>query len=87
MTEARRKAIAMRYRSEQDQAPRLVAKGGGEIADRILALAREHGIPLHEDRDLVTMLEVLDLGVEIPPHLYRAMAEVLAHIYRVNRQQ
>lgn len=80
------KAIAMRYQADSDHAPRVVAKGQGEIAARILDLAREHGVPLYEDRDLVTMLELLDLGAEVPPKLYTAMAEVLAHIYRVERR-
>jgi flagellar biosynthesis protein len=79
-----RKAVAMRYDGQQDHAPRMVAKGKGTTAERILALAREHQIPLYEDRDLVTLLEVLDIGVEIPPKMYRALAEVLAHVYRVD---
>lgn len=79
-------AIALRYREDQDRAPTVVAKGGGTLADRILALAKEHQIPLYEDRDLVSLLGVLDLGTEIPPQLYRALAEVLAHIYRADRR-
>lgn len=80
-------AVAMRYDQASDAAPRLLAKGQGEVAERILAIAAEHGIPLHEDRDLVRLLLVLDLDVEIPPHMYQALAEVLAHIYRVNGRQ
>ena len=74
----------MRYDADSESAPRVVAKGQGEVAERILAIAAEHGIPLHEDRDLLRLLMVLDLDVEIPPHMYKALAEVLAHIYRVN---
>ncbi len=81
------RAVAVRYDAESDSAPRVLAKGHGEVAERILAIAREHGIPLHEDRDLVRLLLVLDLDVEIPPHMYKALAEVLAHVYRVNGQQ
>ena len=81
----RPRAIAMRYRENQDQAPRLVAKGEGSIAERILALAKEHGIPLYEDEDLIALLGVLDLDVEIPPRMYRALAEVLAHVHRVEQ--
>ena len=77
----------MRYDADSESAPRVVAKGQGEVAERILAIAAEHGIPLHEDRDLVRLLLVLDLDVEIPPHMYKALAEVLAHVYRVNGQQ
>ncbi|MEK7414465.1 MAG: EscU/YscU/HrcU family type III secretion system export apparatus switch protein [Planctomycetota bacterium] len=79
-------AIALRYEAGQDTAPRVLAKGRGEVAERILAIAREHDIPLHEDQDLVRLLLVLDLDIEIPPHMYRALAEVLAHVYRVNQQ-
>jgi flagellar biosynthesis protein len=81
------KAVAVRYDTEHDAAPRVLAKGQGPIAERIIATAREHGIPLHEDRDLVHLLGALDLDVEVPPALYKAMAEVLAHLYRANREQ
>lgn len=84
---SKNKAVALRYKEEQDGAPKVVGKGQGSLADRMLTLAREHGIPLHEDKDLLTMLEVLDVGVEIPPRLYRALAEVLAHVYRLDKQQ
>ena len=80
----RRRAVALRYQNDQDAAPRVLAKGQGDIAERIIALARRHGIPLHEDHDLVTVLGILDLDVEVPATLYRALAEVLAHVYRAN---
>lgn len=79
------KAVAVRYNTEQEAAPRVLAKGQGPVAERIIATAREHNIPLHEDRDLVHLLGALDLDVEVPPALYKAMAEVLAHLYRANR--
>lgn len=82
--DARRRAVAVRYRNDDDRAPRVLAKGGGEIAERIIALARQHGIPLHEDRDLVHLLGLIELDTEIPPALYRALAEILAHLYRAN---
>jgi flagellar biosynthesis protein len=80
----RRRAVALRYDQEQESAPRVLAKGQGDLAERIIALAAEHGIPLHEDKDLVRLLGVLDIDVQIPPALYRALAEVLAHLYRTN---
>lgn len=82
----RRKAVAIRYRAEETQAPVVVAKGGGAIADRIVELAERHRIPLYRDPDLVTVLSTLDLGDMIPPELYQAVAEVLAFIYRMNGQ-
>ncbi len=77
----------MRYDPASEGSPRVVAKGQGELAERILAIAAEHGIPLHEDKDLLRLLMVLDLDVEIPPHMYKALAEVLAHVYRVNARR
>ncbi len=81
---SRRRAVALRYDQEQESAPRVLAKGQGDIAERIIALAEEHGIPLHEDHDLVRLLGVLEIDVQVPPTLYRALAEVLAHLYRTN---
>jgi flagellar biosynthesis protein len=82
--EGRRRAVALRYDDAHESAPRVLAKGHGDVAERIIALAEKHGIPLHEDRDLVRLLGVLDIDVQIPPTLYRALAEVLAHLYRAN---
>ena len=81
-----RVAVALRYLAGADDAPRVVARGRGEIADRILALAREHGVPVHPDRDLVEALAALDVGAQVPPKLYEALAEVLAYVFRVNHR-
>jgi flagellar biosynthesis protein len=81
----RRHAAALRYAQGQDGAPRLVAKGSGAVADRILEIARRNGIPIREDRELVGMLASLDLYQEIPPDLYKAVAEILAFLYSLNK--
>ena len=78
------RAVALRYDRAKDGAPRVVAKGQGTVADNIIAVAREHGVPLHEDPNLAATLNALDLETEIPPELYRAVAEVLIFIYRLN---
>lgn len=75
-------AVALKY--EGDGAPRVTATGKGKIAEKILEIARENDIPLHEDRDLVTLLSRLDLGDEIPVDLYVAVAQVLAFAYQVS---
>jgi flagellar biosynthesis protein len=75
-------AVALRY--EGHGAPRITAKGRGLTAERIIALADEHGIPLREDPDLVYLLAQLDLGDEIPATLYVAVAEVIAFAYRLS---
>jgi len=80
----RKRAVALRYRTGEDPAPRIVAAGSGPLAERILALAKEHDLPLREDPDLVEALAVLDLGAMIPSELYEIIAEVLAWAYRAN---
>ena len=78
------KAVALRYEKDKDHAPRVIAKGRGEIAKKIMEIAAAHNLPLYEDKNLIQILEALDIDVEIPPELYRAVAEVLAFVYRLN---
>ena len=79
-----KKAAAIKYKAGSDSAPKVVAKGGGGVAERIIAVAKENDIPIHEDRDLMEILSTLELEQEIPPELYRMVAELLAFIYRTN---
>jgi flagellar biosynthesis protein len=79
------KAVALRYDKDKDHAPKVIAKGRGEIAEKILEIAKAHNLPLYEDKNLVQILEALELETAIPPELYRAVAEVLAFIYRLNK--
>ena len=81
----RQKAVALRYEAGQDRAPKVTAKGQGVLAERIIEIAKEHGIHIHEDPDLVTVLSKLDAPAQIPEELYRAVAEVLAFVYRLNQ--
>jgi len=80
----RRRAVALKYAAEEHAAPQVAATGTGDVAERILAAAREAGIPVREDPDLTEALAVLDLGAVIPPELYSVIAEVLAWAYRAN---
>ncbi len=75
-------AVALRYNGLG--APRLSAKGRGEVARKILSLAEENGIPVHEDGDLAYLLSTIDLDKEIPRNLYLAVAEVLAFAYALS---
>lgn len=77
-------ALALRFDPERDGVPRLVAKGRGPLAARILALAREYGIPVREDPALVALLERLELGAPIPTLAFAAVAEILVHLYRLD---
>ena len=78
------KAVALKYDDKKNKAPRVIAKGRGDIAEKIIEVAKAHNVPLYEDKNLIQILEALELETEIPPELYRAVAEVLAFIYRLN---
>ena len=86
MTDKRKKVAALRYKPKEDKAPKVIAKGSGAIAEKILAIAKEHNIPLKDDPQLVEVLSALDLYQEIPPDLYKAVAEVLAFVYKVTKK-
>ncbi|MGD8523137.1 MAG: FlhB-like flagellar biosynthesis protein [Desulfobacterales bacterium] len=86
MKKKAQKAVALTYDTQKDKAPRVVAKGKGYLADKIIEIARQHDVPLYEDQNLVQVLEALDIETEIPPELYQAVAEVLAFIYRINNK-
>ncbi|MGI6552272.1 MAG: flagellar biosynthesis [Clostridia bacterium] len=75
-----RKAAALSYDVKTDPAPRLVAVGGGEIAEKIIAKAREAGVPVQEDAELIEHLCRVELGSPIPPELYEAVAAVLVFV-------
>ena len=88
MREADRKplyAAALGYDREEDDAPRLLARGGGDVAENIIAKAEEHGIPIERDPDLLQCLAPLQIGNEIPVAAYTAVAEILAFLYSKNK--
>lgn len=88
MAEKRQKAVALKYDySSGAAAPKVLAKGQGGVADKILEVAREKGIPLYEDPELVEVLSQLDVSTEIQPELYQAVAEVLIFIYKMNQKK
>jgi flagellar biosynthesis protein len=78
-------AVALRY-AHSDKAPVVVAKGRGLVADEIVRRGREAGLFVHSSRELVGMLMQVDLDARIPPALYVAVAELLAWIYRIERE-
>lgn len=84
--EQRPKAAALRYEKGKDSAPRLVAKGQGHIAAKILQLAKDNQIPVHEDPALIEILSKMNLEEQIPGDCYRVVAEILAWIYKSQLQ-
>jgi flagellar biosynthesis protein len=87
MPSERQKAVALGYDKKRDNAPRILAKGAGKLAERILDLARKNNIPINQDTDLIEVLYQLDLDREIPEELYPAIAEILAFVYRLNERR
>jgi flagellar biosynthesis protein len=79
-------AIALAYHGG-DAAPRVVAKGRGLLAEQIIEKAREHGVAVHQSKELTALLMQVELDDHIPPALYRAVAELLAWLYRVEAAQ
>lgn len=77
-------AVALHY--EKPGVPRVTAKGRGELAEKILSTAREHGVPIEENGPLAAALAEVELDAEIPEELYRAVAEVLTFILRASRK-
>ncbi len=78
-------AVALKYDKEKDQAPRVVAKGLRFKAEKILALAKEYGVPVMRNVPLANALVRIEVGEEIPEELYDAVAEVLNFVYALQQ--
>lgn len=83
----RKTAVALDYEPARHVAPIVVASGQGQVAERIIELARQHGVPIKEDPDLIQILAKLDLGEAIPPELYPVIAEIFAFIHLLNQKK
>jgi flagellar biosynthesis protein len=77
-------AVALRYQADADPAPRVIAAGHGEVADRILAAAAEAGVPVCTDPDLAHLLAALDIDDVIPLEAFAAVAAILVALYRAS---
>lgn len=80
---ADRLAVALNYERGTDHAPRVVAKGRGELAERIVAVARENGVVIEENAALAAALSFVDIDDPIPEDLYKAVAEVIGFVLRL----
>lgn len=81
-----KKAVALTYKKEQQDAPVVSAKGKGIVAEKILEKAKAHGIPIQEDASLVEVLSALELDQQIPTELYQLVAEILTFVYQTDRK-
>ena len=82
---ADKQAVALRYDTQKDTAPRVVAKGKGHTAEHILEAAQKASVPVYQNKTLVNMLMALEINREIPPELYKAIAEVMAYVYKMDK--
>lgn len=81
-----KKAVAIKYDS-RFPAPKVVAKGKGYVADKIIQNAKESGVTVYEDKGLVEELQKIDLGLDIPPSLYEVVAQILVFISDIDKKE
>ena len=81
-----KKAVALCYNEETDNAPKVNAKGWGDIAEKIIEIAKREEIPVVEDNDLVELLDKIEINSEVPEELFEIMAEVYAFLYKLNKE-
>lgn len=87
MSEKIKKAAALKYDRERDRAPKVVAKGKGEVASNIIKIAELNDLPIKKDEDLIELLSKVEIDKEIPTELYVAVAEVFKFIYDVTNDK
>lgn len=80
-----KEAAALRYNMQENNAPEIVAVGKGEIAERLINIAKDSDIPIYEDEALAHILSGFELGIEIPPELYGAVAEILVFVGNLDK--
>ncbi|GIN83717.1 hypothetical protein J6TS2_01030 [Heyndrickxia sporothermodurans] len=81
----RKQAVALKYQSDSQTAPKVIAKGKGITAENIIEVAKDKDIPIQEDRNLIELLSQLEINETIPEELYEVVAEVFAFIYRLDQ--
>lgn len=79
-------AVALGYDPTKHNAPRVLAKGQGQIAEKIIQIALDEGIEIHQDADLIQILKAVDIDSEIPLEAFAAVAEIISYIYQANNK-
>ena len=80
------KAVALKYKAYEDLAPKVIAKGKGEIAKKIIEKAKKYDIPLFQNEEMANMLLNVDVGEEIPAKIYEAVVEVFIWLYKLEEK-
>lgn len=86
MSKKIKKAVVLKYNENKDDAPRIMAKGKGEVAKNIIKIAEKYDLPIKKDEDLVELLSKVEIDKEIPQNLYKAVAEVFSFIYKITKK-
>jgi len=81
-----KKAVALKYDKDKDSAPKVKAKGKGEVAKNIIKIAQEYNLPIKKDEDLVELLSKVEIDKDIPENLYKAVAEVFSFVYKITKK-
>ena len=80
------KAVALKYKAYEDLAPKVIAKGKGEIARKIIEKAKEFDIPMFQNEELANMLLSVDINEEIPKEMYEMVVEVFVWLYKIEQK-
>ena len=86
MSKSRQKAVALRYNAQQDPAPVVIASGYGSVAERIIDIAENNGIPVFRDDSAASLLCMLEVGNTIPPELYEVIAAIYAQLLQISSE-
>ncbi|MDD3325098.1 MAG: EscU/YscU/HrcU family type III secretion system export apparatus switch protein [Sulfurospirillaceae bacterium] len=81
-----KRAVALKYDRQKDDAPKVVASGKGYVAETIIKLAQENNIFIKKDEDLVELLSKVEVNKEIPDNMYKAIAEIFSFIYKMSNK-
>lgn len=81
-----RLAVALKYVEDEQDAPVVVATGRGEVAQKIIDIAEKEDVPVYQDASLAQILSTLEVGTEIPPELYEAVAQVIAFVWQLDKK-
>lgn len=80
-------AVALKYNPEKDYSPVVVAAGHGHVAERIVTLADESGVPIYRDDSTAAVLTMLDVGQGIPPELYSVVAGIYVEVMKIAKEK
>ena len=83
----KQKAVALKYEQTKDNAPKVTAKGEGKTAQKIIQIAKESGVTLKKDENLVELLSKVELDAEVPPQMYKAVAELFSFLYNITKKE